>query len=191
MTSKRIPAQTLHMRPWEEMVSILSWSKDDTIGSQVMSASSGIVSALSDLLVAASIEDVAQHCGRAEFHVEAMYQYLGGRQAGIADGLEVSRSDAARNQVLSTVGTALCFAAGNLFTACQMIWKKPEALTVSVEIDMRMEILRIEAMLGCVRRLIGLRREDLLEAYRIELAKQFPKQCYSTHKPGASNTEIH
>jgi hypothetical protein len=168
-----IDSRVLVAVPYDQMVRNLF--KHVSPGTDPLHAAVGICGEAGELVLAESIEDVVLELGDLEFYVEALYQAIGGRvQPG--EELYVQEGHPAAHQVLGTVTTAISTTSCRLLDLVKKSWVYGAALD---DRAVRFELMCIEVMMDRMRRLVGVRRPDVLAANQAKLGKRFPDGVYT------------
>lgn len=175
---KRIPARTLVVVPYDQMIRNLFKTMDSPATTRIHAAV-GISGEAAELIIASSIENIVEELGDIEFYVEAYYQAIGGRRSKLADELALEVNDPCGHQVLGTVTIAISSTAGRLLDLTKKSWVYEKPFDDNAERAIRYELLRLEVMMGQVREMIGVRQVDVLGANQGKLGKRYPDGVYT------------
>lgn len=176
--------QTLYFVTYSQMVRNL-FKKMGNREASTLHAIMSLSSEIAELLVTDSIEEIVEELGDMEFYLEASYQSLERRPHHLA----IEESDAARNQVLSTITTALSLSAGRALELIKTEWVRGVSLDSVAEDKILLELLRVDYMIAQLSEMIGVKREDILQANQAKWGRHSPDLVYAGRQSAKPNLQ--
>lgn len=126
------------------------------------------------MLTARSIEEVFGYLGHLEFAIEACKQNLPPQE----DTIHLEPNDPCGSHTVSTVFVAMSAEAGDLQSFALSAWMDGE-VTPQLNAGMRMQMARLDLMMGRIRELHGVRRSDILHNHVAVIGKDHPHLVYA------------